>query len=536
MAVLKDLIVHGPSRFINTAYFDKLETNAVKADSGIFNQLIATTLEAKNAHIDELTANNATVYGIMDVKGKLQTNQWEAASIANIGGNFYISPTGKSSTGTVTITCTSSATSSAAAKYSITMSGTFGVSSTSSTIWATGAYGMATGNVSVGTKKYPLGTCDGPLSNITTGTNTITGFTISNIESTALDIIFDENSSLISSNAISSKPGNDLQVSVYLGKNENNYMPIGILLTSYGKDNKQYIDIYDGTHSAGTSTSGFAEPVVRIGDLSGLSSYTQAGKYTIEPTGWGIYTTNGYFKGEIYADLGYIGGFTIGDTELYSQEKTNASSVEEGAYIGPSGFGISGGTESTTTYFTEEAILIGGLLSWNAADSSNLNINKANEIIVGELGEALILPNLDFLAEADPHSGFKIKTLLSNTLLEISNHKNQIQATQNSIKSLTDEFNDYYKPYINSTNNDPYYIEFKRKALNTASSVKITDTTIELSTNNQRPTTIFEGNLMKTTFGEFENLRMKANTYTNNSGYLTWIARSNGHLSLKVVK
>ena len=34
---------------------------------------------------------------------------------------------------------------------------------------------------------------------------------------------------------------------------------------------------------------------------------------------------------------------------------------------------------------------------------------------------------------------------------------------------------------------------------------------------------------------QVENLRMKAQSYSNNSGYLTWIARSNGHLSLKVV-
>ena len=333
MAVLKDLIVHGASRFLNGINADSIETNAIKADSGIFNQLIATTLEAKDAHIDELTANNATVFGIMDVKGKLQTNQWEAASIANIGGNFYISPTGKSSSGTVTITRTSAATSTAAAKYSVAMSGTFGVSSTSNTIWAAGAYGMATGNVAVGTKKYPLGTCDGPLSNITTGTNTITGFTISNIESAALDIIFDENSSLISSNAISSKPGTDLQVSVYLGKSGSNYMPIGILLTSYGKDDKQYIDIYDGTHSAGTSITGFAEPTVRIGDLSGLSPYTQSGKYTITPQGWGIYTSQGYFRGEVYSEIGYIGGFTIGASDIHNG-KTSYNNANSGIYVG----------------------------------------------------------------------------------------------------------------------------------------------------------------------------------------------------------
>lgn len=326
MAVLKDLLVHGRSQFINGIQTNQIEANTIKADSGIFNQLIATSLEAKDAHISDLTANNATVYGVMDVKGKMQTNNWEAANIANVGGNFYISPTGKASTGTVTITRTTAASGSAAAQYSVAVAGTFGVGTTSGNIWKNGAYAMVTGNVAVGNRKYPLGTCDGEISNIGIGSDssnpTITGFTINNVVSSALDIIFAENSSIVTNNGLGVKDGFDLQVSVYLGKNESNYMPVGILLTSYGKNNKQYIDIYDGTHSAGTSRTGFAEPVVRIGDLSGISPYShvinEETKYTITPQGWGIYTTQGYFRGEVYSELGYIGGWTIDASSLHN--------------------------------------------------------------------------------------------------------------------------------------------------------------------------------------------------------------------------
>lgn len=326
MAVLKDLLVHGRSQFINGIQTNQIEANTIKADSGIFNQLIATSLEAKDAHISDLTADNATIYGVMDVKGKMQTNNWEAANIANVGGNFYISPTGKATTGTVTITRTTAASGSAAAQYSVVVAGTFGVGTTSGNIWKNGAYAMVTGNVAVGNRKYPLGTCEGEISNIGIGSDssnpTITGFTISNVVSSALDIIFAENSSIVTNNGLGAKDGFDLQVSVYLGKNENNYMPVGILLTSYGKDNKQYIDIYDGTHSAGTSKTGFAEPVVRIGDLSGISPYShvinEETKYTITPQGWGIYTTQGYFRGEVYSELGYIGGWTIDASSLHN--------------------------------------------------------------------------------------------------------------------------------------------------------------------------------------------------------------------------
>ena len=41
MAVLKDLIVHGNSRFIDIAHFDKLKSNHLAADMGIFNKLVA---------------------------------------------------------------------------------------------------------------------------------------------------------------------------------------------------------------------------------------------------------------------------------------------------------------------------------------------------------------------------------------------------------------------------------------------------------------------------------------------------------------
>lgn len=545
----------------------------VAADQGIFNKLIATTADIGTLDVDNLTAQNATVVGLLDVKGEMHTNTWTNANIANIGGSFYITPTVNceiaSNNTPMTITISGNAnnriiqvsngnfitdsveaiggyvetkdtTYKSGKTYYYVSNGSY-VEFTGSTFvdgttyyefntdtyivkWSTGSKVMLTGSVKTSNSiEYPLGTCVGVLNTPLDST----GFTIASVDSNALEtIILDLGTNLQS---------RDIKLSMYEIGPSTVSKPIGILMTSYGVDKSTYIDIYGGVSIK--DNLGYTEPNVRIGYLGGIPAYVDSIGNSHKPTGWGIYTDNGYFRGVVVADSGSIGGFSIGNNELYSQNKSQVTNPEEqGTYIGPSGFGISGGTESTTTYFTEEAILIGGLLSWNAADSSNLNINKANEIILGELGEALILSNLDFLAEADPHSGFKIKTLLSNTLLEISNHKSQIQANQNNIKSLIDELNDYYKPYINSTNNNPYYIEFKRKALNTASSVKITDTTIELSTNNQRPTTIFEGNLMKTTFGEFENLRMKAESYTNTTGYLTWIARSNGHLTLKVVK
>lgn len=235
-----------------------------------------------------------------------------------------------------------------------------------------------------------------------------------------------------------------------------------------------------------------------------------------------INAESGSFRGKINAESGSIGGFTIGNNELYSETKTGVTSFDVGAYIGPLGFNISGGTKETTTYFTPNAVSIGGLLSWTAGDDnndSNLTI-YATEIILGDDVQG---------------NQYKVKTLLNEAIEANIKQAGDISNNYNSIKNINDFLNDYYKPYITTVENTSAgYIQLKRKSNNNASSIKITDGNIEISIN-QNVITTFEGQLMKTNFGEFENLRMKANTYTSNSGYLTWIARSDGHLSLKVV-
>ena len=59
MAILKDLIVHGSSRFLNKIYADELETSAFEAESAIIKKLTAK----------DATLENATVIGLLDVQG-----------------------------------------------------------------------------------------------------------------------------------------------------------------------------------------------------------------------------------------------------------------------------------------------------------------------------------------------------------------------------------------------------------------------------------------------------------------------------------
>ena len=318
-------------------------TGTIKAATGIFNELIATTLNARTATISELTAQNATVMGIMDVKGKLMTNSWEAANIASVGGNFYISPTGKD-TGTPNVSITCNSVNSGAGTYTITVSkgtGTgqgngFGVSSTSSSLWHKYSKVLMTGNVIFGNKKYPLGTLDGIIESITLETNQpiITSITLNSIISSALDLIFTEQSTIAVNSVLSGTAiGSNMQISLYQyndGTNSSGFSyPIGIFLSSYGQtDKQQYIDIYSGSIKLGRNASdtanlstGMAEPMVRIGQLDGLPDIKDGitdDSSPTKPIGWGIYTTNGFFKGKIVSSAGLIGGFNIGDTDLYN--------------------------------------------------------------------------------------------------------------------------------------------------------------------------------------------------------------------------
>lgn len=368
MAVLKDLIVHGSSRFLNGIYSDSIHSDLIDANSGVFRTITTTTLDAGTITTDMLKANNARVAQTLTVDGTISTNKWEAASIANIGGNFYISPTGKSDSGTITVTKTGSTTINGVSVgvYTLVVSGTFGVTSTNDTIWGNNSKVIFTGSISYNdSKKFPLGSCSGTMTTKTTGTNTLTGFTITGVNSSTLDIFFKEvGITSVSSTACN---GYEMQISVYQSYSNSNLRPVGILLTSYGKEKKQYIDIYGGSNVLGDADSGFADPEVRIGQLDGLPNIVDGSTSTdTKPTGWGIYTTNGFFKGKIVANAGRVGNWVI----------ENGSSTYGGAiYTGS--FGSDNGIFITPSYTSSTAIGgSSGSQNWTMTASNKFGVTK----------------------------------------------------------------------------------------------------------------------------------------------------------------
>lgn len=312
--------------------------SAVKADQGVFNKLVAA----------DATFTNATVVGLLDVQGEFHTNSWTNSNIANIGGVFYISPTVSAETTTVTLAKSGSeytiTVTAAAGTFATTTVPTWDGTTSSTSGWLIGSRVIMTGSVVYNNVEYPLGTCKGYLTNALTGT----GFKMQNITSSALDVIY----GVAGTNSLS---GKNIQLSMYeIGPGNNNnhsslsaYKPVGILMTSYGlADKSTHIDIYGGVKNkeSSTATSGMADPSLRIGYLGGLDPYTDSAGVSHQPTGWGIYTDNGYFKGVIVADSGSIGNFKINANAIYSGSHSAYNSNANGIFLGNS-------SSDTSTYY-----------------------------------------------------------------------------------------------------------------------------------------------------------------------------------------
>ena len=316
MAVLKDLIVHGPSNFIGTTQFTNLKANKIKATEGIFNKLIATT-----ADFDTMTANNATVVGLLDVKGELHTNSWTNSNIATIEGSFYITPTISCESGTFNYDGTN-ITLTAASGYSFAVSSLYvnnGANTGTNAAWTAYSEVLITGQVAVGNEKVPLGTIKGRV--------TSTAPTTSKIIINSLTDGKGGTSNVLAAIGTGSKTFYDIKVSMLKrgnGTNIANNLPIGIFMTAMGQNGRTFIDIYGGNNASSTTVGGgLALPVLRIGNLNGMP--TIGG---IEPGGYGIYTSNGYFTGTIVAGSGTIGGFQITSNSIHTNNVAITSNAD----------------------------------------------------------------------------------------------------------------------------------------------------------------------------------------------------------------
>ena len=357
MAVLKDLIVHGASYFINLAQFKSLFSENIAADKGIFNKLIATSAGVGNIDFDALVNEQLTVVGLLDVKGELHTSTWTNSNISTIDGSFYITPTlGLSESGTPVAAVTTTSITFSGPTYSldsIYLKGNESNNNVSTSVsWTTGAKVLVTGEVKVGETWMPLGTLTGTLGTITSTSVQINNLrankpaTDSTVPTTINAIIDAKAAAQITNNT----PYRNVKISMYQTNKSNNgttFYPLGIYMTANGANGRTFIDLYGGDNAvSSTYTSAMALPVVRIGNLTGVNLPTVGG---IKPNGWGIYTNNGFFDGVVAAKKGYIGSdatykITISanstNAAIYSGSKSTFASTENGFYLGADGIAI----------------------------------------------------------------------------------------------------------------------------------------------------------------------------------------------------
>lgn len=329
MAILKDLIVHGSSRFLNKIYASEIQTPLIEAEAGIFKKL---------------KADDATVVGLLDVKGQLHTNSWSNSNIATIDGSFYITPTIGSGQGTVTITSSYLSFTRKDTNNSFAVESSLYLTDNSSITWPQYSKVLVTGQILLNGEWIPLGTLLGQIR----GTATAASISIDNIKDNK-----NQTSNIYTTlvnNGVSSTNYRNLKVSLYQRASSSTaFYPLGIYITAVGDNGRTFLDIYGGVNPLNTTSSnygGFAEPNVRIGNLQGLPNV--GGQ---SPNGWGIYTDNGYFKGIIAADRGYIGTgskyWVIGNYEdgsnsnndrsyIYNGTNSTTSTIE-GVYLGTDG-------------------------------------------------------------------------------------------------------------------------------------------------------------------------------------------------------
>lgn len=449
MAVLKDLIVHGPSRFLNGINANSIKADTINAKNGYFKYLKAIDGDIENLSVEELLAQKATVVGLLDVKGELHTNTWTNSNIANIGGVFYISPTVISTSANVVIggNENSRTLTVSGGSFATTTVPTWNGTTESTSGWVIGSRVMVTGSVTYNNVEYPLGTCIGYIS----GALTSSGFTVQQISSEALESIF----AITGTNSLS---GTNIQISMYeIGPGNNNnqsnnasYKPVGILMTSYGMaDKSTHIDIYGGVNAKNTSskTSGMADPNVRIGHLGGLDSYTDSAGNTRQPTGWGIYTDNGYFKGVIVADSGSIGHFTIDANAIYSGEHSAYNtSGKNGIFIGrtsntSSDYYVSGGP-GALWYLKSDGSAKIGAMTLSAAGVLTLGSISLNSSGTATIGPWIVNSTSIYKGSATQGAAGTGNMYFGNNGLSISNtftvsNTGVLNATGAVLKTLT---------------------------------------------------------------------------------------------------
>lgn len=303
----------------------------------------ANGITATNANINKGIFHNAVV------EGTLYAVHQEIDHVANLGGVFLVTPTVKcissGSNKTLTsVTVTASSTTrtnsdgeSITYNYSLQINDSaFSTASIGGNNWVQYGEVKVSGNIN-GTV---LGTCDGFIQSINTSTHVLT-----------VTIKYNGDQTLATPSDISTVEDLNVMLKTVYDSSQSKHYPVGIWMKSRDVNGYSHISLYGGTS---------VDPTVRIGNLQGCPTINGE-----SPTGWGIFTNNGYFSGMIVSNSGKIGNFTISDA-LYSTAKAFGTTANN-VYIGDDG--ISLGTTFKVTKAGALTATSGSIGGWTIGTS-----------------------------------------------------------------------------------------------------------------------------------------------------------------------
>ena len=284
---------------------------------------------------------NGVVSGKFIVNGVLESNEHIANIVRNVGGDLKLGPTFEAMNST-----TLSVTAVTATTVSFTLYDTNITSATyGSATWYKNSEilfsGIVTGNIN---------TSDNPKIVFSSAPGTVTARM--NTTAKTLQIIVDYSDANQYFKVGNNLTYEDVSVMMYrINKDEAGTLyPIGIYLKSYGTNKESFVDVYGGTSQT---------PNARLGLLNGLSNMISGNT----PSGWGVYTTNGFFEGVLVSTSGIIGGWEISNTRL----KKGTLGSDNSIYV------------LTQDLSNAERVAIGGseaLTSWRMAVGSKFGIDK----------------------------------------------------------------------------------------------------------------------------------------------------------------
>ena len=259
---------------------------------------------------NNLNVGNSLVSRNISATNLLRAAKYDLQTITQVGSNgtLYVAPSIQFPT--------SNTTSVTAASTSITIIDTNITSDVmAGVVWRPSAKVKISGTIN----GVVTGTVDGTITSINTSSKTMV---IGNLSG--------GNWSSVVAGTYTKDKIENLNIMMYETYQNSTYYPVGILLTSYGSVSehtdgtaKTFIDIFGGSAT---------KPVVRLGNMTGLDAING-----VTPSGWGLYTSNGYFSGLIVSTSGKIGGWSIGENSIYNNTNSMTSTAV-GTFIGQAGF------------------------------------------------------------------------------------------------------------------------------------------------------------------------------------------------------